>query len=300
MSGLDVAVLGLGAMGLPMAARLDEEHRVTGFDVSAERLRLAREAGVRPARSPGECVADADAVLVSVRHAGQLEDTLFGAGGAVGRLRPGCVVVLTSTVGADVVEAVTRRLEEHEVLLVDAPVSGGPVRAGAGDLLVVVGASDHALARSRPVLDALASSVVVVGPREGDGQRLKTVNQLLCGIHTAAAAEALALAHALGLDLDQTIDVLGRGAAASFMLADRGPRMAQQLHGTDPPLRSRLDVIAKDMGIVSRLAHELGVATPVAAAADQLYRLAEAAGMGAADDSVTTTLLSARGPEEGP
>lgn len=300
MSARDVAVLGLGAMGLPMATRLAERHRVTGYDVSEERLRLAADAGVRPAASPGECVAGADAVLVGVRHAGQLDDALFGPGGAAGELRPGCVVVLTSTVGADVAEAAARRLDEHGVLLVDAPVSGGPVRAGEGDLLVVVGAREEALDRARPVLDALASSVVVVGDREGDGQRLKTVNQLLCGIHTAAAAEALALAHALGLDLDRTIDVLGRGAAASFMLADRGPRMAQRLRGEEPPLRSRLDVIAKDMGIVSRLAHSLGVATPVAAAADQLYRVGEAAGLGAADDSVTTTLLSARRPVEGP
>ncbi|MEE6282820.1 NAD(P)-dependent oxidoreductase [Georgenia sunbinii] len=287
-----VAVLGLGAMGLPMATRLAQQHRVTGFDVSAQRRQLAAGAGVDVAATAAGASAAADAVVISVRHAGQLEDVLFGPAGVAATLRPGAVVVLTSTVGADAAVSVADRLAAHEVSLVDAPVSGGPVRAGEGDLLIVVGAPDEALERSRPVLDALASSLVVVGPRVGDGQQLKTVNQLLCGIHTAAAAEALALAHALGLDLDRTIEVLGRGAAASFMLADRGPRMAQQLRGEEPPLTSRLDVIAKDMGIVAHLAHGSQVAIPVAAAAEQLYRIGRAHGMGAADDSVVTTLLA--------
>ncbi|WP_413452441.1 NAD(P)-dependent oxidoreductase [Georgenia phoenicis] len=291
MTAQRVAVLGLGAMGLPMAQRLARSHRVTGFDVSPDRRRAAADAGITTADTAVESCAAADAVVISVRHAGHLEQALFGPDGVGQDLRRGAVVVLTSTVGADVAETAADRLAPHGVSLVDAPVSGGPVRAGEGDLLVVVGAVQDALERSRPVLDALASSLVVVGPRAGDGQRLKTVNQLLCGIHTAAAAEALALAHALGLDLDRTIDVLGRGAAASFMLADRGPRMAARLRGQEPDLRSRLDVIAKDMGIVARLAHAEQVATPVAAAAEQLYRLGLARGLGPADDSVTTTLL---------
>lgn len=231
-------------------------------------------------------------MVIGVRDAAQLEAALFGPGGAAGTMRAGAVVILTSTVGADVAEAVAERLAELEVLLVDAPVSGGPVRAGDGDLLIMVGATDEALRLAQPVLDTLASSLAVAGSRVGDGQRLKTVNQLLCGIHTAAAAEALALAHALGLDLDRTIEVLGSGAAASFMLADRGPRMAQQLTGTEPMLRSRLDVISKDMGIVNRLAHEARVATPVAAAAEQLYRLGSARGLDAADDSAISTVLA--------
>lgn len=288
----EVAVLGLGAMGLPMAACLAKDHGVTAFDVSAERLRLAGESGVRPAGSAAESSATADVVVVSVRDAAQLEEALFGPGGAATTMRPGTVVILTSTVGADVAEAVAERLAEHEVSLVDAPVSGGPVRAADGDLLIMVGATDEALHLARPVLDSMASSLAVAGPRVGDGQRLKTVNQLLCGIHTAAAAEALALAHALGLDLDSTIEVLGSGAAASFMLADRGPRMAQQLTGTEPVLRSRLDVISKDMGIVARLAHGARVATPVAAAAEQLYRMGSAHGLDAADDSAIATVLS--------
>ena len=292
-----VAVLGLGAMGLPMATHLARDHEVIAFDVSPERLKMAELAGVRPAASPAQACADADVVLIGVRDAAQLERALFGPLGAAETLAAESVVILTSTVGRDAARDAADRLEEQGVLLIDAPVSGGPVRAGKGDLLIMVSAGPAALDRGRSVLEALSSTLTVAGPRVGDGQMLKTVNQLLCGVHTAAAAEALALAHALGLDLDSTIEVLGKGAAASFMLSDRGPRIAQQLTGSRPELRSRLDVISKDMGIVTRLAREAKVATPVAGAAEHLFLLGEALGFAADDDSVIATALHASSPE---
>ncbi|MFI6874647.1 NAD(P)-dependent oxidoreductase [Streptomyces sp. NPDC050400] len=297
------AVLGLGAMGLPMATRLSGAFPVHAFDVFEERRTLAAEAGATPAATPAVAAKGADVVVIAVRDQEQLESCLFGGGlveqGAADTLREGAVVVVTSTVGVDAVQAVAARLAEQGVHLVDAPVSGGAVRAGTGDLLIMVGADDTALDAARPVLDRLASTLHIVGPRTGDGQIMKTVNQLLCGIHTAAAAESLALARALGIDLDRAVDVLGQGAAASFMLADRGPRMVQQYEvaedGTGgPELRSRLDIIRKDMNIVVSLAKKAGVATSVAAAADQLYQLAMSQGLGAQDDSALVTLLSPR------
>jgi len=294
-----VAVLGLGAMGLQMATHLAHDHEVTGFDVDPERLRLAGLAGVSPAASPGEACAAADVALVGVRDAAQLEAALFGPSGAASTLAPDSVVILTSTVGLEPAQDAAARLAQQQVHLIDAPVSGGPVRAGKGDLLIMVGADPAALDRGRSVLEALSSTLTVAGPRVGDGQMLKTVNQLLCGVHTAAAAEALSLAHALGLDLDATLEVLGKGAAASFMLADRGPRIAQRLTGEAPELRSRLDVISKDMGIVARLARQAKVATPVAAAAEHLYLLGEALGLGAEDDSVIATVMHAPTQESG-
>src|SRR5665647_1771395 len=201
-------------MGLPMATHLARDHEVIAFDVSPERLKMAELAGVRPAASPAQACADADVVLIGVRDAAQLERALFGPLGAAETLAAESVVILTSTVGRDAARDAADRLEEQGVLLIDAPVSGGPVRAGKGDLLIMVSAGPAALDRGRSVLEALSSTLTVAGPRVGDGQMLKTVNQLLCGVHTAAAAEALALAHALGLDLDSTLEVLGKGAAA--------------------------------------------------------------------------------------
>ncbi len=290
----NVAVIGLGAMGLPMALHLAETFPVAAYDINPIATAAAAEGGARVADSVPSVVADADVVVLIVRDAAQLNTALFGEAGATTAMRPGATVVITSTVGEDALTACAERLVAGGFHCVDAALSGGPVRARTGDLLLMVGAPDAALDVARPVLEALSSTLCIVGDRVGQGQQLKAVNQLLCGIHTAAAAEALALAHSMGLDLDRVIDVLGTGAAASFMFSDRGPRIAQQLRGEEPPLRSRLDVIGKDMGIVGDVARARKVSTPLAAAAEQLYRLAEAGDLSAEDDSIVATLLGRR------
>ncbi|MFC0672496.1 NAD(P)-dependent oxidoreductase [Brachybacterium hainanense] len=289
-----VAVLGMGAMGLPMAARLasDPALSVRGFDISAERGRLAAEAGVAVAGSAREAVADADAVLLAVRDGAQLEEVLFGAEGIARHLARGAVVLLTSTVGIDPVVATAGRLAESGIGLVDAPLSGGPVRAGDGDLLIVVGAAPADLEVARPVLERLASTLTIVGGRPGDGQALKTVNQLLCGVHIAAAGEALALADRLGLDQAATLDALQAGAASSFMLGNRGPRMLEAYEEDGAEVLSRLDIFVKDLGIVTDAARRHGLPVPVASAAQQLFLLGAAQDKGALDDSAIITTLA--------
>ena len=287
-----VAVLGLGAMGLPMATRLAERFAVRGFDVDPGRSGLAQEAGVAPASSAREAASGADAVLLAVRNGAQLHEVLYGPEGIASVLRSGSLVILTSTIGIDAVRSIADRLSEAGVHLVDAPISGGPVRAGKGDLLITVGATDQAFAAAEPVLGHLASSLRRMGPQPGDGQAMKTVNQLLCGVHIAAAAEALALAAALGLDPAAALETLSAGAAASFMLGDRGPRMLQAYDDGGAEVRSRLDIFVKDMGIVGAAARSVGLATPVAAAAEQLYLLGQAQGLAPADDSSVITVVA--------
>ena len=289
-------VLGLGAMGLPMAARLATRLQVHGFDPVADRRALAHAAGVRTFDAARDAVVGADAVLLAVRNGAQLDEVLFGGAGVAEVLRPGAVVVLGSTVGTEAIPATVERLAGLGVDLVDAPLSGGPARAGAGDLLIVVGAAPAARERARPVLELLASTLTVVGDRPGDGQALKTVNQLLCGVHIAAAAEALALADALGLDRQQTLAALEAGAAGSFMLSNRGPRMlqayAEEGAEEDVEVLSRLDIFVKDMGIVGRAARAAGLPAPVAAAAEQLYLLGQAQGLGGEDDSAVIKVVA--------
>lgn len=292
MTTTTVAVLGLGAMGLPMATRLAEDLNVRGFDIAEPRLALAAEAGITPCGSARETVEGADAVLLAVRDSAQLDDVLFGATGIADSLQPGAVVILTSTVGTDGIAAVADALVERGTALVDAPLSGGPVRAGAGDLLIVVGATPEAREKAQPVLERLASTLTVVGDRPGDGQALKTVNQLLCGVHIAAAAEALALADALGLDTERTLDALMAGAAASFMLGNRGPRSLQAYDEGGAEVLSRLDIFVKDMGIVGKAARGAKLATPVAASAEQLFLLGDSQGLGAVDDSAVIRVVA--------
>ncbi|PWV57317.1 NAD(P)-dependent oxidoreductase [Nocardiopsis sp. L17-MgMaSL7] len=287
-----VAVIGLGAMGLPMATRLAGTMTVHGCDIAAVRRDLAAEAGVVPFEHAADAVAGVDSVVLVVRDGAQLRDVLFGEHGIVESLAPGTVLVLTSTVGVETVTATAEELAPRGLFLVDAPLSGGPVRAGEGDLLIVVGATPEAREAADPVLRRLASTLSVIGDRPGDGQAFKTVNQLLCGVHIVAAAEALALARSLGLDPQATLETLGAGAAGSFMLGNRGPRMLQAYEEEGAEVLSRLDIFVKDMGIVTSASRSAGLATPLAATAEQLYLLGQGQGLGAADDSAVIRVVA--------
>ena len=287
----NIAVIGLGAMGLPMATHLATAFSVTGFDDLEQLGQLAAVSGMAAEATPEGASKNADIALLAVRDQSQAESALFGEEGVLESLRAGSPVILTSTVGPEAARALAKRLDDAGYPLVDAPISGGPIRAGNGDLLIVVGATDDALAAARPVLDHLASTLTIVGPRPGDGQALKTINQLLAGVHIAAAAEAIALARGLDLDPAVVINALSKGAAGSFMFADRGPRMLQAYTG-GAEVKSRVDIFVKDMGIVTSVGRACHVPLPLAAAAEQLYLIAEAAGLGAQDDSSVVTVLS--------
>ena len=156
------------------------------------------------------------------------------------------------------------------------------------DLLMMVGGNQADVAAVQPLLDAMASNAPVVGPRPGDGQRFKIVNQLLCGVHIAAAGEALALADSMGLDLAQVHEVLGTGAAASFMFGDRGQRMVD---GAFDDVRSALDIFVKDMGLVGEAARDVHQQVPLASTAEQLYVRGHREGVGRKDDSIVFKLL---------
>ena len=190
--------------------------------------------------------------------------------------------------GPAAVDAAAARLAPVTSRIVDAPVSGGAARAADGDLLVMVGGAEADVAAVRPVLDALASNAPVVGPRPGDGQRFKIVNQLLCGVHIAAAGEALALADSMGLDLAQVHEVLGTGAAASFMFGDRGQRMVD---GAFDDVRSALTIFVKDMGLVAEAAQEVGQEVPLASSAQQVYQRGSELGWDRRDDSIVYEVL---------
>lgn len=293
----NIAVIGLGAMGLPMATHLATAFSVTGFDPFEPRRQLATERGIAAEATPEGASRNADIALLAVRDQSQAESAIFDKDGVLQSLRPGAPVILTSTIGPEAARGLADRLEDAGHPLVDAPISGGPVRAGNGDLLIVVGATPDALTAARPVLDHLASTLTIVGQRPGDGQALKAINQLLAGVHIAAAAEAIALARGLELDPAVVISALSQGAAGSFMFSDRGPRMLQAYAG-GAEVKSRVDIFVKDMGIVTSVGRACHVPLPLAAAAEQLYLIAEAAGLGAQDDSSVVTILSPDLPKD--
>jgi len=286
-----LAWIGLGAIGTPMArAAAGAGLSVTAFDLSS----AAREAVADVAATAGsarEAARGADVVAVMVATPAQLDAVLFGEEGLAEVLTAESTLLVMSTVGPAAIESAVQRLEGLTARVVDAPVSGGTARAADGELLIMVGGAEEHIAAVRPVLDALAANAPVVGPRPGDGQRFKIVNQLLCGVHIAAAGEALALADSMGLDLAQVHDVLGTGAAASFMFGDRGRRMVD---GAFDDVRSALTIFVKDMGLVAEAAGEVGQEVPLAASAQELYQRGSELGWDRRDDSIVYEVLRGR------
>lgn len=288
-----IGVVGLGAMGLQMALRLGEEASVVAFDVAPQQRALAEDGGIKTLESAEALSSIASTILLALRDRDQIETVLFGEGGLAYSTSP-LMFILTSTIGIEAVCSIEERLKLHQHVLVDAPISGGPKRARNGDLLITVGADSSVLEKAEKYLNWLASSLNIVGDRVGDGQAIKTINQLLCGVHIAAAAEALTLAVALGIDPERALPVLNSGAAQSFMLGDRGRRMVQTPEERSTNVLSRMDIFVKDLGIVLAAARQAGVATPVAASAEQLFKLGVLHGFGASDDSSLVDVLAPR------
>ncbi len=276
-----VGFVGLGSMGLPMAKNLVAKgFDVAGFDLRTAAVDELKAAGGRGAASVGDAFDRADLAVLMVVNAAQAESVLFETN-AIARLAPGAVVMVMATCPPAKAIALAERVKAAGFDFVDAPVSGGVVGATAGSLTIMVGASDAAFGKAKGALDAMGGKVARVGDRPGPGSTAKAVNQLLCGVHLAAAAEALALAGKLGVDMDQMLDIVSGSAASSWMLRDRGPRMLQD----DPGVSSAVDIFVKDLGIVLETGASAGAATPLAQAAREKFLAASAAGDGAKDDS---------------
>ena len=278
-----IGFVGLGAMGSPMAACIaNADFHLSVFDLQPENTAPLADLGATVAASPAEVAEGADALVLMVVNAEQAKEALFGASGAAERLEPGGAVVLMSTVGPGPVRELDGQLAKRDLRLLDAPVSGGVARAEKGDLLIMAGGPEDLFAELRPALEAMGTTVAHCGESAGDGQSVKLVNQLLCGVHIAAAGEALAYAGALGLDARAVYETIRHGAANSFMLEDRGERMLEREF---IPAKSAMDIFVKDMGLVREAAREQSFETPLSDAAHRLYEAGSSLGLGREDDS---------------
>ncbi len=276
-----VGFIGLGAMGLPMARNLVARgFAVRGFDVRTAAMDALAAAGGARAGSAGEAALGAELLVFMVVNADQAEQALF-ADGALDALAPGGIVLLMSTCPPGAVERLAERVLASGRRFVDAPVSGGVAGAVGGTLTIMAAAPAPTLAAAKPALEALGSKLFHVGERPGQGAVVKAVNQLLCGVHIAAAAEAFSLAAKVGVDVKVVLEILGGSAASSWMLRDRGPRMLQ----AEPEVTSAVDIFVKDLGIVLEAGRETKAALPLAAVAHQLFLATSGRGDGAADDS---------------
>jgi len=276
-----VGFIGLGAMGLPMARNLAKRgFSVRGFDLRTEALEALVQAGGTRAASVAEAAAGASVLVLMVVNAAQAEAILFGEGALAAMPEDG-IVVLMATCPPGAVERIAARVLAAGRRFIDAPVSGGVVGAEAATLTIMAAAPQATFEAARPVLDALGDKVFHVGVEPGQGAMVKTVNQLLCGVHIAVTAEALSLAAKVGVDLDVMLGILSGSSASSWMLKNRGPRMLQ----TDPEVTSAVDIFVKDLGIVLEAGRDVKAALPLAALAHQMFLAVSGQGGGADDDS---------------
>lgn len=277
-----IGFIGLGAMGLAMAKVLvQKEFDVVGYDLNPQALAAFAAAEGTAADSAQAAAQKADVLYLMVVNAVQAQDVLFGAGQAVPALPEGAVVIVGSTVMPADARAIAARLTAAGFAMIDAPVSGGVVRASNGTLTIMASGPASAFEKAGPALAAVSANLFNLGTEVGQGSTVKVINQLLCGVHIAAAAEAIGLGVKAGVDSGTLFEVISKSAGTSWMFENRVPHM---LNDDYSPL-SAVDIFVKDLGIVLDTGKDNRFPLPLAAAAHQLFIMASAAGLGREDDA---------------
>ncbi|GJD53765.1 2-hydroxy-3-oxopropionate reductase [Methylobacterium crusticola] len=271
-----VGFIGLGTMGREMALNLVRAgHRVRGYDVRAEAVADLAAHGAAAAANPAEAARDADIVVTMLPDTPHVETVVYGEAGLLRAPPRGRLVVDMSTISPVAVRRMHADLRAEGIDLLDAPVSGGPAGARNAALTIMAGGDAAAFARAEPFLRAMGTTITHVGAA-GAGQAVKLCNQLICGINIQAVCEALALARASGVDLDQLRQVLLGGSAASWMLDKLGPAMI----AGDVAAGFRIDLMLKDLRLVLEQAGALDVPLPATALVTSQYIEARAHGEG--------------------
>ncbi|MEY9103234.1 putative dehydrogenase [Sinorhizobium fredii] len=283
------AVIGLGSMGFGMAQSMKRAGiEVVGYDITPAAVERFAAEGGRGAATLREAVRDADIVVSVVVNAAQTKTVLFGADGIAAAMKPGAVFVSSATMDPAIARRLSEQVEALGLHYLDAPISGGAARAAKGELTIMASGSVEAFAAARPALDAMAAKVYELGDAAGTGAAFKMINQLLAGVHIAAACEAITFAAKQGLDLEKVYEVITASAGNSWMFENRVPHV---LTGDYTPL-SAIEIFVKDLGIVQDMARSERYPVPLVAAALQMYLAASGAGMGRDDDSSLARLYA--------
>ena len=289
---LKVGIVGVGNMGLGMALRMiDCGHAVRVRDIDPTREHMAFQHGASVHADAAAAARGCDALIVAVVDAAQTREVLFGVGGAVQALRPGAAVLLCPTIAPQDVEALAAALERHGLQAIDAPMSGGPLRARDGTMSLMVACADEAFERWQGLLGDLSSRVFRVGTRPGDGARTKLVNNLLAAVNLAGAAEAMALAQRIGLDPAATLAVIESSSGQSWIGSERLRRALAK----DAAIGAHVSLLAKDATLALDLARGCGLDPRLGSAAQAVFAAACAQGLAMQDDSTLWRWLADAG-----
>jgi 2-hydroxy-3-oxopropionate reductase len=277
----NIAFIGLGIMGSPMAVHLAKAgHQVAGYNRTPEKAAPLVDAGGRAAESISDAVRDAEVVCVMVPDSPDVADVLTGEGGVFENAKPGTLVIDFSSIRPDVTTQLAEQAGAKGFRLVDAPVSGGEAGAVNAALSIMVGGEADDFEAAKPFLDVVGKTVVHVGP-SGAGQTVKAANQLIVAANIEALAEALVFLEAYGVDTTAALEVLGGGLAGSKVLDQKKQKMLDR--SFEPGFRIALH--HKDLGIVTAAAREAGVVVPLGGLVAQLMASALANGDGGLDHS---------------
>lgn len=288
MATFRVGIVGVGNMGGAMAQRLGTLGWAPWVhDVDAAKVECLKPFGAVAPEKITVCATNSVATIVCVVDATQTRDVLFGPQGLAPHLQPGHVVLLCPTIAPEDVEAIAAQLALQGVDTLDAPMSGGPARARDGNMSLMVAGADAAVARCEALLQALSSKVFRISTRPGDGARTKLVNNLLAGINLVGAAEVMALAQRMGLNLERTLDVIGQSSGQSWIGMDR---MRRAIAGDLAP-RAHMTLLAKDTGLAQRAAQSLGFDGPLGPRAAKVFAAALEAGLAELDDAALLRFL---------
>ena len=283
-----VGLIGLGAMGSGMAQSLRRAgHTVHVFDVRPEAAQAFAAGGGVACASLAELGAACDVVISVVVNAAQTEAVLFGDGGCAAHMKPGSVFVMCSTVDPNWSVALEARLDGMGLRYIDAPISGGAAKAASGQMTMMTAGKPEAYAVAEPLLNAMAAKVYKLGDNAGAGSQVKIINQLLAGVHIAAAAEAMALGLREGVDAAALYEVITNSAGNSWMFENR---MAHVLANDYTPL-SAVDIFVKDLGIVLDMARASKFPLPLSSTAHQMFMQASTAGFAKEDDSAVIKIF---------
>ena len=284
----DVAFIGLGVMGYPMAGHLATAgHRVTVYNRTAEKAAkwVAQHRGLSAA-TPAAAAANADLVMMCVGNDDDVRAVALGADGALSSMRTGTVLVDHTTASAQVARELHAVAAAKGVGFIDAPVSGGQAGAENGKLTIMCGGDAPAFAQAEPVLGCYARAVTLLGG-SGSGQLTKMVNQICIAGMAQALAEGISFAEKAGLDVLAVLDVIGKGAAQSWQMDNRGKTMVADQFD----FGFAVDWMRKDLGICLAEARSNGAQLPVTALVDQFYARLQASGGGRRDTSSLIRLL---------
>ena len=285
-----VGVVGLGIMGMAYARNLIAAgHSVIGYDVISDPMTALAELGGSPAGSSADVARASDVVLLALPNVAALRQAVAASGGVVEGAGPGLVVVEMGTFPLEHKKWAQTELESAGAVLVDAPVSGTGLQAGAGEVVVYASGDPAAIERTRPVFDALGKATYDVG-EFGNGSKMKYVANLLVSVNNLATAEAFVLGAAAGLDPAKILEVISAGVGSSRIFEIRGPMIVAD----DYPPAARLSMFLKDIDVIGGFARDLGVPTPLLDAALPWYQQGVEAGLGDLDAAALARLLASR------